>query len=313
MAIFVRPSGTAPPGGGINPPPLAPVEVPNLSWTDRRGRTTLLSDSENGWLLQPGVRGLDLPSFDFYTDESPQIDGNALRGARAQAREIFLPVVFFDTDRNSFLARKRSFMASLNPKLGLGMLTLTEADGSARTIEAYYASGLEGDFGDTVSGLHWQVVGLTFSCPSPYWLGDHIMRTFANGTTGNFFPVQFPVGVQDSQVLGNTTIDNPGDAESFPIWTIHGPATSAVISNTTTGQSFSVTASLGSSDVLVVDTRERVQTAVLNGSTNWWPNLATTSELWALDPGENAVSLALVGATSATVVQVDYQPRFLSA
>ncbi|MFF3558976.1 phage tail family protein [Streptomyces sp. NPDC002574] len=311
MPIFVPPSGTLPVGN--NPPPLGPLEVPSLSWTDRRGRTTLLSDWENGWLLQPGIQGLDLPAFDFYTDESPQIDGNALRGQRAQARAIFLPIGVFGPDRSSFLARKRSFGASLNPSLGLGMLTVAEADGTSRSIEAYYVSGLEGDFGKESSGLHWQVMGLNFSCPSPYWLGDHVMRTFSTGASGDFFPVSFPVEVQDSQVLGATTIENPGDARSFPIWTIHGPATSAVISNTTTGLSFSVTASLGSSDVLVVDCRERLQTAVLNGSTNWWSHLGTAPDLWALEPGENAVSLTLVGTTSATVVQVDYQPRFLTA
>nr|BBJ53661.1 hypothetical protein SAVMC3_62900 [Streptomyces avermitilis] len=74
-----------------------------------------------------------------------------------------------------------------------------------------------------------------------------------------------------------------------------------------------MTASLGSSDVLVVDTRERVQTAVLNSSQNWWPNLATDSDLWGLEPGENDVSLTLVGTDSNTTVQLDYQPRFLTA
>ncbi|MCX5234450.1 phage tail family protein [Streptomyces prunicolor] len=310
MPIFVHPSGTLP--GGINPPPIGPLEVPSLSWTDARGRTTLLSDWENGWLLQPGIRGLDLPGYDFYTDSSPQIDGTALRGVRAQAREVFLPVAIFDTDHAAFMARKRSFLRTLNPYLGLGTLTLTEADGSFRTIEAYYGSGAEGDFGDTVSGLHWQVIGLTFSCPSPYWLGASVHQEYGSAATGNFFPV-LPLVVKDSQVLGDSVIDNPGDATSFPVWTIHGPATSAVITNTTTGLSFSVTASLGSSDVLVVDTRERVQTAVLNGTDNWWPNLTTDSDLWGLEPGENDVSLTLVGTDSNTVVQLDYQPRFLTA
>ncbi|WP_371538369.1 phage tail family protein [Streptomyces sp. NBC_00466] len=273
---------------------------------------TLLSDWEGGWVLQPGVRGLDMPGYDFYTDASPQIDGNALRGLRAQPREIFLPVVFFGPNRAGFIERKRCFFRTLNPYLGLGALTLTESDGTFRTIEAYYVSGAEGDFGEDTSGLHWQVVGLTFSCPSPYWVGDQVSKTFSAGATGGFFPV-LPLVVRDSQVLGDATIDNPGDAASFPVWTIHGPATSAVITNTTTGQSFSVTASLGSSDVLVVDTRERVQTAVLNGSTNWWPNLATDSELWALQPGLNDMSLTLVGTNSSTTVRVDYQPRYLTA
>ncbi|MET8511966.1 phage tail family protein [Streptomyces sp. NPDC005077] len=310
MAIFVPPSGIHP--GGINPPPLAPLEVPDLSWTDSQGRVTLLSDWEDGWVLQPGIRGLDMPGFDFYTDASPQIDGNALRGLRAQAREVFLPVALFGPDRASFLERKRSFFRTLNPYLGLGTLTFTEADGSARTIEAYYVSGAEGDLGQDNSDLHWQIVGLTFSCPSPYWLGGQVSKTFSAGASGNFFPV-LPLKVRDSQVLGDATIDNPGDAMSFPVWTIHGPATSAVVTNTTTAQSFSVTASLGSSDVLVIDTRERAQTAVLNDSTNWWPNLATNSELWSLQPGLNDISLALVGTNSTTTVQLDYQPRYLSA
>ncbi|MFI5974810.1 phage distal tail protein [Streptomyces sp. NPDC051452] len=310
MPIFVRPSGELPVGN--NPPPIDPLEVPSLSWTDAQGRTTLLSDWESGWVLQPGIRGLDLPGYDFYTDASPQIDGNALRGLRAQAREVFLPVAFFDTDRAAFMARKRSFIRTLNPYLGLGTLTLTEADGSYRTIEAHYVSGFEGDTGQDSSGLHWQTVGLTFSCPSPYWLGESVQLEFGAGATGNFFPV-LPVVVRDSQVLGATVIDNPGDASAFPVWMIHGPATSVVISNDTTGLSFSVTASLGSSDVLVVDTRERVQTAVLNGTTNWWPNLAADSDLWSLQPGLNNVSLTLVGTNSSTTVQLDYQPRYLTA
>ncbi|MGW3305879.1 phage distal tail protein [Streptomyces sp. NPDC001073] len=311
MPVFVRPSGIVLPGG-INPPPIGPLEVPSLSWTDARGRTTLLSDWENGWVLQPGIRGLDSPGYDFFTDASPQIDGNALRGLRAQPREIFLPLAFFDLDRSGFMTRKRSFMRTLNPYLGLGTLTLSESDGTFRTIEAYYVSGAEGDFGLDTSGLHWQTVGLTFSCPSPYWLGEAVHKEYEAGATGNFFPV-LPLVVRDSQVLGETVIDNPGDATSFPVWTIHGPATSAVISNNTTGLSFSVTASLGSSDVLVVDTRERVQTAVLNGTDNWWPNLANDSDLWGLEPGENDVSLTLLGTSGATTVQLDYQPRYLTA
>ncbi|MFI0939137.1 phage distal tail protein [Streptomyces sp. NPDC021020] len=310
MPILTRPSG--PPTGGLNPPPLFPSESPDIAWTDARGRTTLLSDWENGWLLQPGTRGLDMPAWTPYTDESPAIDGNALRGVRATAREVFVPVVFFDTDRSTFLERKRAFMGTLNPYLGLGTLTVTEADGSARTIGAYYLSGAEGDTGQDTSGMRWQTVGLTFSCPSPYWLGDPQHLQFNGAATGTFFPV-LPLVVQDSQVFGDTTITNLGDAAAYPVWTIHGPATSVEISNATTGLSFSLTAAIGAGDVLVVDTREREQTAVLNGTDNWWPNLSDSSALWNLAPGVNDISLAMVGTTSDSSVHVDYQLRYLTA
>jgi phage-related protein len=310
MPVFVRPSGGIP--GGINPPPIFPPEVPAIGWTDSRGRATTLSDWENGWIVQPGIRGFDLPTYAFYTDESPQIDGNALRGTRATAREIMIPVTFFDTSRESFVERKRSFLRTLNPKLGTGTITAMEPDGSVRTIEAYYVSGAEGDFGSDVSGMRWQTTGFTFSCPSPFWIGDSRSLTFGSGSTGSFFPV-LPLVVSSSQVIGAATINNPGDDVAFPIFTIHGPATTAVFTNNTNGKSWSLTASLGATDSLVVDTRERLQTATLNGSTNWWPNLATSSVLWGLEEGDNDISMTLTGTTAATKVQVDFQPRYLTA
>jgi phage-related protein len=309
MPIFVAPSGSI---GGYNPPPVFPTEVPAVTWTDARGRTTELGRWDDGWILQPGVRGFDMPQYQFYTDESPGIDGNALRGARATAREIFLPITFFDSSRATFMDRKRSFLQTLNPKLGIGTITATEVDGSVRTISAYYASGAEGDFGRDTSGMRWQTVGLTFSCPSPYWLGDSVHQEFGGEVIGDWFPI-LPLAVRDGQVLGETTIDNPGDDVGYPIWTITGPMSSATFTNSTTGQALTVSASLSGSDVLVIDTRERVQTAILNGTTNWWPNLDTDSVLWGLDPGVNEIDLALSGSTSASKVEIDYQPRFLTA
>ncbi|MGI5515289.1 phage distal tail protein [Streptomyces sp. CA-106131] len=310
MPIFVAPSGTGP--GGYNPPPVFPLEVPAVTWTDARGRTTELGHWENGWILQPGIRGFDMPAYQFYTDESPAIDGNALRGVRAQAREVFLPVTFFDSSRADFMSRKRSFLATLNPKLGPGTITATEVDGSTRTISAYYASGAEGDFGQDTSGMRWQTVGLTFSCPSPYWLGGSVHAEFGGTVAGNWFPL-LPLTVRNPQVIGNITIDNPGDDVGFPVWTITGPITNATITNNTTGESFTISASMLSTDTLVIDTRERVQTAVLNGTTNWWPNLTTSSVLWGLTPGVNDIDLSITGSTSHTKVEVDYQPRFLTA
>lgn len=311
MAILVAPTGDIP--GAADPPPVAPLEAPTVSWTDALGRTTVLSDHENGWILQPGATGFDMPTYQVYADESPEIDGSFIRQVRAQARTLMLPIaIFSDVSRTDFLQRKRDLRRSLNPKLGEGTLTVTETDGTARSIPARYQSGGEGDESVDSGGMRSQILALTFTCPSPFWLGDFVHREFQVAQSGSFFPL-LPLRVKDSQVLGDVIITNDGDDVSYPVWTIRGPATSVLLANITTGTSLTLNQSLTSSDTVVIDTRERIQSALLNGSTNLWPKIASGSSLWGLDPSDNEVTLTLAGADGNTLVTLDFQPRYLSA
>lgn len=310
MPILVA---SGPAAGTITPPPYGPLEAPAVTWTDGLGRITVLSDDENGWVLQPGATGFDMPTYQMYTDESPEIDGSAVRQVRAQARTMMLPVaVFSDVSRSDFLSRKRGLRRSLNPKLGAGTLTITEADGTQRSITAYYQSGGEGDESVDAAGMRYQIMALVFLAPSPFWYGQTINQSFEVAQSGTFFPM-LPLSVADSQVLGDVVITNDGDDVAYPVWTIRGPATSVVLANVTTGESLTLTQNLTSSDTAVIDTRERVQTVLMNGSTNLWAQLAAGSALWGLEPMDNEVTLTLAGATTATLVSLDYQPRYLSA
>lgn len=311
MPIFIGTHRVAP--GTVNPPPVAPLEAPTVSWTDPQGRTTVLSDDANGWVLQPGATGLDMPTYQVYADESPEIDGNFIRQVRAQARTVMLPLaVFSSVSRADFLQRKRDLRRSLNPKLGSGTLTVTETDGTSRSIPARYQSGAEGDESVDSGGMRSQVLALTFTCPSPFWLGDLVHQEFQVVQSGSFFPL-LPLRLGTSQVLGDIVITNDGDDVAYPVWTVKGPATSVVLSNVTTGASLTLNQSLGSGDTAVIDTRERVQTVLLNGSTNLWPNLDPGSSLWGLEPSDNEVTLTLTGATGASLMTLDFQPRYLSA
>jgi phage-related protein len=287
--------------------------MPSVAFTDARGITTQLSDWENGWLLQPGAKGLDMPAYQIQQDESPGIDGYALRDVRAQGKEIVLPLAFWANDsRTAYLQRRRAFIHSLNPKRGLGTLTLTQPDGDQRSIGAYYASGMEGDESLDAAGNTWCINAITFGVPSPYWIGAQVTHSWKAGTSALFFPV-LPLVVGDSQVLGEVTVDNPGDDDAFPVWTITGPATTVTLTNQTTGQVLALTRALSASDTVVIDTRQRQQTALLNGVTNLWPDLTNASELWALTEGSNALNLVVAGSTATTQVSMTYQPRYLAA
>ncbi|MEU6058008.1 phage tail family protein [Streptomyces sp. NPDC047097] len=288
-------------------------EMPSISYTDPAGNTVLFTDWERGWVVPPGPKGLDMPTYAFTREESPGIDGYELRQVRAQGKDIILPLAFWaDDSRAAYQARRRALIRSLNPKRGPGTLTLTQPDGATRSIGAIYTDGLEGDESRDAAGTRWCSTVLTFSCPSPYWLGPLVTQEWKTGGDTEFFPF-LPLTVGDSQVLGAVTVDNDGDDDAFPIWTVAGPATAITLTNSTTGRALVLTRTVTGTDTILIDTRPRRQTAVLNGVTNCWPNLSTTSEMWPLVPDRNDLTLTVAGATSATRVGMTYQLRYLAA
>lgn len=293
--------------------PQRTVEMPLVSFTDPAGATTLLTDWERGWVVQPGAKGLDMPSYAFARDESPGIDGHEVRQVRAEGKTITLPVAFWANDsRAAYKARRRALIRSLNPKRGQGTLTLTEPDGEQRSIGVRYTDGMEGDESRDAAGARWCITALVFDVASPYWIGGEVTTEWKNSTGGDFFPF-LPLVVGDSQVLGSVTVDNDGDDDAFPVWTIKGPATTVTLTNATTGQTLVLTRTITGADTIVIDTRERRQTALLNGTTNLWPNLSDASALWPLETGINELTLTVAGSTSATSVRMTYQPRYLAA
>ncbi|QGZ53408.1 phage tail family protein (plasmid) [Streptomyces sp. QHH-9511] len=287
--------------------------MPTISFTDPAGAVTNFSDWDKGWVLQPGAKGLDMPVFQFSQDESPGIDGYAIRQVRATGKEIALPIAFWaDDSRAAYLSRRRTLIRSLNPKRGLGTLTVTQSDGTARTISACYSAGLEGDESRDAAGARWCTGVLTFACPSPFWLGATLTTEWRTEVSSTFFPL-LPLAVGNSQVLGAATVDNDGDDDAHPVWTITGPATAVSLTNLTTGEVLVLTHTLTLGDTVVLDTRERQQTALKNGATNLWGALSDSSAMWALQPGINDLSLTVTGSTSATRVRMSYQPRYLAA
>ncbi|WP_406078755.1 phage tail family protein [[Kitasatospora] papulosa] len=312
MPILVASTSTPEP----QPPwewPKRLIEMPRVSFTDPGGTVTMLTDWERGWLVQPGAKGLDMPSYAMATDQSPGIDGYEVRQVRAEGKTITLPIAFWANDsRAAYKARRRALIRSLNPKRGQGTLTLTEPDGATRSIGVRYTDGMEGDESLDAAGARWCITALVFAVPSPYWNGGEVTTEWKNGTGGDFYPF-LPLTVGDSQVLGSVTVDNDGDDDAFPIWIIKGPATSATLTNVTTGQTLALTRTLTASDTVVIDTRERRQTALLNGVTNLWPHLSDSSTLWPLELDRNELTLTIAGSTSATSVRMTYQPRYLAA
>jgi hypothetical protein len=113
--------------------PLAP-EVPSVSlaeltdvtWTGGDGSVVQLTDWSSlvtGTMVTPGVSGHLMPTWDVYSDRSPSYDGENVRGVRANARDVIIPLHMWGQDRGECKARFQALVAALNPQLGQGTLT----------------------------------------------------------------------------------------------------------------------------------------------------------------------------------------------
>lgn len=100
--------------------------------------------------------------------------------------------------------------------------------------------------------------------------------------TPYILPVEWAIGGQPTIVL------NSGNANYYPVITLHDEALNPVITNQATGESFGLDLSMLDGDEVVIDMYNR--TVTLNGS-DILGNKADGSIWWALFPGNNPIML----------------------
>jgi len=294
-----------------------PLHHPTLSWTSPDGTVVPLGQASwptTGYLATTGVAGLGLTPRTMATNPLPR-GGTAIRHHRLEPRVITLTMLIEGPDHDTFDARWQWLGQSLasTRRLGPGYLTLHRPNGTARTIACYYQDGYEraGDAGPTAD-----VVALSLYCPDGAWRDVEptaVTRTYTDASPP--FLTNFPT-IASSSTLGDTIATNPGSMEAWPTWTITGPASSIVATNHTTGQSWTLDAvahtgalTAGQTVTLATD-----PPAVTGPGGNWTAALVYPgSVLWGLDPGDNAVTFAVVGSAAGTSIRMEFFARYEQA
>ncbi|WP_414820496.1 phage tail protein, partial [Streptomyces tricolor] len=319
------PPDTGPPpagGGGIVLPELGRAVV---TYYDPAGGVWPLTSRALGWFtLAEGVSGLGVTPYELTSDARAR-GGARLRHVQAQPRSIVWPVQVQGDTHLEFVSRWRKLATAFTRTLreGPGVLEIARPDGSRRRINVYYQDGFEGR-GTRGSGWITDVAVMTLWCEDPYWVDPvPVVVHREQASSGSFF-TPYPT-VSSSQVLGATTVTNPGDVTVWPTWTITGPATLVtftVTRRTRTGEivteSFTLNpSSVGHGNLLagekVTVRTDPPQVRYQDGS-NWvgalnWPSAV----LWGLEPGANQVTFALSGSGPTSAVDLSFNPRYETA
>lgn len=283
----------------------------SIQWVAVDGTTINLTDAAAGYRVQDASTGLNAPAYRFTTTQYAGVDGVSVQAISADARDVALAMMVQATSDADFRARVAALTRAMRPKAGMGRLVARLDDGTARSLNCYYSSGLEGDEarGTKLAGRWWKFA-VHFLAEDPWWLGDTQTVSIGLGTPTNFFPF-FPLVLASSTVQGRFAVDlSATDTPAFPVWTITGPGSSLVLTNNTTGRSLTVGASLASGETMVVDTRPGYQSVRRGDGTNLLGSVDGYPDLWPLAESVNSITAALNGATSNSRIVGSWAPRY---
>jgi len=303
-------------GAATAPPSAPPLFIEDVgyavaTWYAPDGTVWPLMNEDSGWFTLPdGITGLGAAALSFTNDKRIR-GGVRVRHIQPDERVITWPLhIYSDESHTEFVQRWRRVMRAFTQttQLGPGWLEIARPDGSARRVQAFYQDGFDGARGLGV--LSDQVV-ITLLCEDPYWQDTTptvIRRQHAVGTP---YLDPYPT-VSSSQVLGDTTLVNPGDVTAWPEWTITGPATGLTATLHTTGEAFTLTGTLAAGEQATIRTNPAQVRgpggAVWTGNLDW-----PGAQLWGLPPGQHNVTFAVSSSGPGTSIELTFFPRYESA
>ena len=286
-----------------------------LTLTLRRGTTRYPLTEDTGIKVLTGAQGLDAPTLVAQSRTPAGWDGEVIDSIAAEAREVFLPIRLQGSTLSDLQRRKRELLSFLNPRSGAVTLEAALPNGSWREIDGYYLRGLDGAWDDGSFFNTRQKVGITLRCPSPFWREPTQFAASWSVAAGGASPLPLlPLSPGSSQVLGTPqSVSVPGDVETYGVWRITGPLTSATIVDSGTSRSFTFTQTLIAGETWTIDTRRGRQGVFAANGSRQRATLNRGAQFWPLRPGASVVTTTVLGASLGARVSVAADVLWFSA
>lgn len=283
-----------------------------LEWVAADGTVRALSDLSDDVELEEGVSGRYAPPVEFSTEQVPFEAGSRVRQVRIGDREVAVPVLVACDSPEDLVVRLRDLTVHMAPTRGRG--SLRDAT-SGRQLPCYYAGGLEVVEGFNSATIGWARAVVVFRAFDPFWEDDaDTVRVFSLGDDLDPL-IPYPPYTLVSDTVGATpTVDNDGDVDAWPVWTVVGPADQVALENVTTGATLTVDRPLTAAEWLRIDTRPGVKTIVDQDGVNRFGDRVAGSQLWPLVEGPQDLQILLGGVEAGlSRVELSYRRRWLSA
>lgn len=267
-------------------------------------------------LFLNGSQGLGVGPVSFASTPIPGGHGSLLQGERVDERDLLVPVLIdAETPQRADELRGtlRRVLSPMDPR-PLYLRVKVEGLGGYREMPVRYRAGLDGNFGADYHGT-WEKLPLEFRSFDALWSGAPmtVSQQVAPSTKHFLSDTQsfFPVMLASSTVAAQTTFTVAGDAPTWPVWTITPPGEDLNIVHVSSGRRFYLDGPL--TETVRLDMSTGALTSASFPLGELWDRVSEDSTLFELNPGRNVLEFSFVGASTDSMVHMEYRPRYLAA
>lgn len=267
-----------------------------------------------GYWLKPNIQGLEMPSIRLPSFERPNVDGafvpNQLYGGRA----ITIEGKVVGADVATYRARRRALENAAKIYRPGDILTpilfkFTTTDDLALQVEAYVRKLQMPDGLMTAADFV-----IDMFAPNIRIVSQELHSQRVNIFEGGGMAI--PMAIPTDMGVGGTTetqINNAGGFNSFPYWVIRGTIEDPQLTNTTTGESFTVDYTLTSSDERIeidMETRTILYFADDN-ATGVNIRQYFSGDWFELAPGNNTIKLVVADTADTGYATITWRDAYI--
>lgn len=261
---------------------------------------------EGDYVLGTGLTGFGIPATVVRIEDSAG-DGGVWRFSKRGVRELDLPIVILGTDRADVQTKLRRLARLLQDRRGATKVKASFSDGSSVYLFAHYVGGAETQYGEDAGGTYCRWV-VSMRAPKPFWqTGEDTTFSIGSVPTGRgLLPQLTKLKLTSSETLGTVTVNNEGDVETYPVWTLRGALDYVEI--TDGSNTFRYNAPIPAGTTITINTE--AGTVVDDSGANKYANMATAPKFFTLQPGTSTITVKATGATSASLIGCYFAPRY---
>ncbi len=284
-------------------------------WANSFGLIIDLNNEINFFLRREGLEGFDDQEREQAYSRVPYRHGVVHHG-EPYAPHRYLSVAIDVTGRDAPDTRgwMRYWRRYITPYWGdgsPGVLTVQDVDnGTYRAIECKCTRMLEIYRAPAAKTIVFHFVSEDAFFYDPT---ERVETIGVSGPGGLTFPITFPITFTSADIDETISVDNAGEAPTWPTVRVYGPGDNPSLENTTTGKTMAITQTLDSGDYIEIDMEAATvmfSDATDGSTTSIIENISDASEFWELAVGENEIEVNVENAVSGSV-RFSYNLRYL--